>query len=367
MRQKLLTLLMIFSLSLSFSVIGDEEFWEYTFRPGDSLWSIAEQYTTSANNWSEIQKVNRIHNNLNRNIQPGTRILIPISLLKNKPVPARVIAINGHVFAIKADGEKVTLVKGSLLYSGDKVVTLNNQYLVMQFADKSQLQVLSDSEVVLDKLSHHKKTGMVDTLIRLNSGRVNTQVKKHNKKSRYEIKTPSAITAVRGTSFRISTENPAITFTEVTEGIVSVAVGGSEKQVNAGFGIIAEQGKPLEEPIKLLEPPEIRVKQTSDKTQFLISWLALSGAKHYSYQLASDRQFNNISVSDITQFSSIKISALKAGRYYFRLRGIDKYNLQGLNAIQEIIVPDVIDTANEANEIQSNEEGLTAPIFLINW
>ena len=76
----------------------------------------------------------------------------------------------------------------------------------MQFADQSELQVLPNSEVVLDKLSHHKHTGMVDTRIRLNSGSVNTRVEKQGPDSHYEISTPAAITAVRGTAFRLSSD-----------------------------------------------------------------------------------------------------------------------------------------------------------------
>ena len=72
---------------------AEEEYWEYTFRPGDSIWKIAEKYTTSVNNWVEIQELNKIRQGPDRRIPPGTRIIIPVSMLKQQPVPAVVIAV----------------------------------------------------------------------------------------------------------------------------------------------------------------------------------------------------------------------------------------------------------------------------------
>ena len=88
---------------------------------------------------------------------------------------------------------------------------------------------------------------MVDTRIRLNIGRVNTRVEKQQPDSHYEITTPAAITAVRGTDFRLSTDDEQISRTEVTEGFVAVSAGVFEKNLQHGYGIVAEKDKPLPE------------------------------------------------------------------------------------------------------------------------
>lgn len=170
------TLLLTLAISFPNLVAAAEEYWEYTFRPGDSLWKNAEKYTTSVNNWGELLRINSIEESTDRTIPPGTRILIPISMLKKQPTPALVIALSGGVKLVRADGEQAELTVGTELFSGDRVTTGERQSLRMQFADKSELQVLPNSEVVLDKLSHFKETGMVDTRIRLNTGSVRTQV-----------------------------------------------------------------------------------------------------------------------------------------------------------------------------------------------
>ena len=327
------TLLLMLTVSLPGLVSAEEEYWEYTFRPGDSIWKIAKKYTTTVNNWSEIQKINKIRHGPDRRIRPGTRIVIPVSMLKLQPTPARVIAINGDASLVRANGDELTASIGEKLYSGDKVVTADKQSLRMQFADKSELQVLPNSEVVLDKLSHHKQSGMVDTRVRLNSGSVNTWVEKLQPDSHYYIITPAAITAVRGTAFRLSSDVEQISRTEVTEGFVAVSAGKTDRNVQHGYGIVAEKDKPLPEPVKLLSPPEVSVEHSEEQTVVQLSWIKLDAAKFYRYQLATDEKFNQVTVDTTTVDNIINLDQLPPGHYYLRVRGVDQFKLEGLDSI----------------------------------
>ena len=109
------TLVLMLSISLPGLVTAEEEYWEYTFRPGDSIWKIAEKYTTSVNNWDEIQKINKIRKGRTGRIRPGTRIVIPVSMLKLQPTPALVIAVSGDASLLRANGEKSTVTIGTKL------------------------------------------------------------------------------------------------------------------------------------------------------------------------------------------------------------------------------------------------------------
>ena len=95
LRQHMLYQFTAFLLMLVFFmpavVSAEEDYWEYTFRPGDTIWDIAKKYTTSVNNWDEIQNINLIRLGADRKIRPGTRIVIPVSMLKLQPTPALVI------------------------------------------------------------------------------------------------------------------------------------------------------------------------------------------------------------------------------------------------------------------------------------
>jgi hypothetical protein len=326
-----LLLALVLSLSGLLAAAADE-YWEYTFRPGDSIWKIAEKYTTSVDNWMEIRELNKIREGPDRRIRPGTRILIPIWMLKQQPTPAIVIAVDGGARLIRANGDQAELATGTKLYSGDSVITGDRQSLRLQFADKSELQVLPDSTVVLDKLSYHGNTGMVDTRIRLNSGSVNTWVEKLKPESHYEIVTPVAITAVRGTAYRLSSDAGQVSRTEVTEGNVGVSAGNTERIVHQGFGIVAEKDKPLPEPVKLLAAPVISEIVSEHRHALKVSWERQSGAESYRYQLASDEQYNHVVAEGTTADSAFEIKDLQPGHYYFRVRGVDRSELEGLDA-----------------------------------
>ena len=311
------------------------QFWQYTFRPGDSLWKIARRFTNSPENWREIQRINRLRQGNSRKIQPGTRIVIPVAMLKVQPTPAIVIALNGEVRVLRASGRRFQPKIGSRLFSGDKIITGQQQSLRLQFADQSELQILSDSEVVLDKISQHKKTGMVDTRVRLNFGRVDSKVHKQNAKSRYQIRTPAALTAVRGTAFRLASGKDNISRTEVTEGTVAVSVGQSIKLVPHGFGIVAEKGKPLADPIKLLPAPQLSAARIDAKQVVRLSWQALDDANGYRYQLARDAKFGDLLQDQQSPLTALKLSKLAVGHYYFRVRAIDRNQLEGQSAAIE--------------------------------
>lgn len=316
------------------TALADTEYWEYTFRPGDSIWKIAEKYTTSVDNWYEIRELNRIGEGPDRRIRPGATIIIPVAMLKQQPTPAMVIAVSGDATVVRANGDQQVLEVGSEVHSGDKLVTADQQRVRVQFADKSELQVQSNTTIVFDKISHHKDTGMVDTRIRLNSGSVRSWVEKLKPESHYEIRTPAAVTAVRGTAFRLASTG-TISRTEVTEGNVGVGAGGVERSVDSGYGIVAEKDKPLPEPVKLLPPPVLSENQSSDSSILQVSWQQLDGAETYRYQLASDEDFNQVVTEGSTTDSTIALEGLAPGRYYLLVRAVDRFQLEGLDATRD--------------------------------
>ncbi len=334
LRLFLLPLVVLYSLLAGSTAWAQDEYWEYSFRPGDTIWSIAKRYTTSVDNWREIQRINNIGQGPDRTIQPGTRIRIPVAMLKQQPIPAIVLAVQGDARVVRSDGSSAILEVGSKLYAGDRAITADEQNLRLQFADKSELQIQANSEVILDKLSYHGKTGMVDTRMRLQRGRVNTWVQKLKPSSRYQIQTPAAITAVRGTSYRLSNDENNISRTEVTEGLVGVSAGGVTQQVESGFGLVAEPGKPLAAPVKLLEAPQPGPNQSTAPGELYVAWADLDGAAQYRYQLATEADFDQLLYDNATNESRLSFSGLAPGTYHLQVRAIDANRLEGLNGVR---------------------------------
>ena len=55
----------------------------------------------------------------------------------------------------------------------------------------------------------------------------------------------------------------------------------------------------------------------------------------YRYQLAKDEKFNQIVTDNTTKDNGIKMTQLQPAHYYLRIRGVDSYKLQGLDAVSD--------------------------------
>jgi hypothetical protein len=329
-------LLVLCCLSLALPGSADETYWEYTFRPGDTLWDIAREHTRDVNNWSAIQRINGIDQD--RQVKPGTRIKIPVSMLKRPPKPVVVLVARGSPILVRANGEELEISTGSKIFSGDSIITGPAQSLQLRMADGSMLEILENSEIHFDKLSYHEETGMVDTRMRLPRGRVNSRVEKLRANSRYQIQTPAAITAVRGTAYRIASDPGGISRTEVTEGAVVVSAGDITRAVEEGFGLVAERGKPLPEPTRLLAPPPLSDNLASAGAGLELTWQADPGAVSYRYRVATDATFGAIVERRATEKPRLQLAVLEPGRYFVGIRAIDRNRLEGMESVKSFTI-----------------------------
>lgn len=332
-------LLMLFYLGGA-GARAESRYWVYTVRPGDNIWNLTEKYCTSVLHWKRIQVLNNVR--LDRQIPPGTKLRFPMDILKYQPASALVVQVQGAAQLFRAgSGSGVPLAPNTRLRSGDRIVTAAGANVTLNFADGSDLLILENAEVVMDTLSAWGQTGMVDTRVRLQGGRVNTRVKpSQGPGSRYQIITPAAVAAVRGTQFRVAAaENGAVTRSEVTEGSVNVGAQNSGQDIKAGFGLVSEAGKPAQAPRQLLAAPELSptaVQQRSLPLQF--EWAATAGAKSYRLQIAPDSRFETLIADRLTENTRLQWPDLADGRYALRVRAIDELGLEGLDSVVEFEV-----------------------------
>ncbi len=319
---------------------AQEQYWIYTVRPGDSIWSLTEKYCTSVRYWRRIQALNNV--SLDRQIPPGTKLRFPMSILKHEPAQAMITQITGTAQLVRAGSNSpIPLPVNANLRTGDRVIVGPDSNANVRFADGSNLLILSDSEVVMDTLSAWGTTGMVDTRIRLKGGRVDTHSEPaRGPGSRYQIITPAAVAAVRGTDFRVAAEAQApVSRNEVLEG--EVGVGDSERAmlVPAGFGLITEIGKEQEPPRPLLPAPGLSGNDRLQRRLPLqITWPRIAGAVAYRLQIAPNRQFRALIHDRRVEAELADVADLPDGRYAMRVRGIDEVGLEGLNAVHEFEV-----------------------------
>jgi len=325
-------------LSLSFFMLyplaGSTEEWTYTTRPGDNLWNISKKHLKNVNYWSRLQK----HNNVDvaKQLAPGTRLRVPLEWLKVQAAPAVVVSVAGTVKYKKSSAKDATLLASKQTITiGDTIITEADSSALIQFADGSTLLLLKNSQVIFNTLSSYGSTGMVDTRLRLQQGRIETSVRPlRNPSSRYEITTPAAVAAVRGTQFRIAyQQNQQSMASEVTKGAVSVAAEDVEQSVKKGFGTITEQGKPPQPPVKLLQPPSLKALPAKIRAlPYTWIWPSLDGAAKYRIQLSHAQEPGAVSFEQTSGTAKFTLNAFSDGQYILRIRGIDKAGLEGFNA-----------------------------------
>lgn len=120
---------------------------------------------------------------------------------------------------------------------------------------------------------------------------------------------------------------------EVLDGTVEVAGTDSARDVGAGFGVVAEPGKPIGEPRKLLSPPDLsRLPSKLELSSSDLSWPALKDAQSYRVQMAPNEEFDVTLVDAKVDTPSYTVVDIPEGNYVLRVRGVDAVGLEGVNA-----------------------------------
>lgn len=312
--------------------------WIYTIRPGDNLWNFTEQHLVSINLVYRLQRLNRIQNPYQ--IPPGTQIRVPLDWARQQPGEARVVNVNGDAHVRRRGGFQMTpIVQDMLLFAGDEIDTGVDGFVTLELIDQSHLRIQAASKIRINRLEIFGDTGMVNTEADLQYGRTeNTVPKNLNIDSRFQINSPSAVSSVRGTDFRIGTsEEGAITYSEVLAGKIQVSGRNRSISVPEGFGSVTKLNDTPSSPIKLLPAPDLSATpQLYERIPLTIPLKPLPDADAYRVQIATDRAFENL-LSDYTSVSlPLRGGELPDGAYWLRIRGRDHSGLEGYEAAMPI-------------------------------
>ncbi len=339
----------------------------YIARAGDTLISIAQQYTDRSNNWIALGKLNRIDKD--SAIPIGTAILIPAELLGDEPSKATVVAMTGTVAATGANGTATRLALGATVLEGTQLETSGNSFLTLALPDQSRISLPSNTRVRIAKLRTARYLHSPRTEVLLLRGQVESRVSPLDvNRGRYEVRTPLSVAGVRGTQFRVGFvdgSNPTRIATETLEGKVAVAhaVGPSGPDglvLTAAKGNITDS-RTVGPAVDLLPAPHLKPPFGSSGAEFpaaRITVQAVTGARAYHLQIAADPQALQLLTESRSTGTTLAIANLPDGNYFARLSAIDGLGLEGLSAIEPI-------TLRVGNDAGSNPgstaAGLAAP------
>jgi hypothetical protein len=309
------------------------EFIYYT-RLHDTLIGLGRRLLVEPRRWPALQSLNRIANP--RRIPQGSALRIPYDWLKTSAETATVAGVGGSV---SRAGAAVTV--GESLAQGSVIETGADGSVTIDLADGSVVTLQKSSTLKLDQMIRIDGVDAAhSTQLKLDAGRIDATVKPHRDVGRFEIITPVAVSAVRGTGFRDGySPDTAHATTETLEGAVNVgsAAVATPVSVSAGFGTRIEQGGAPLPPVALLPPPDLShtgaVLSAAD-VQF--TWTAVPGAAAYRAQLADARDFHVLR-ADLVVSAPVALTAdLPDGSYWLRVRSIDALGLEGSDALLQV-------------------------------
>lgn len=221
--------------------------WLHRVERGDTLIGLRGRVMRADADWRLVQRLNRIADP--RRLQPGSTLRIPLGLLLERPAVAEVLHVHGEVRVERPGQAAQALAASTAVGSGDVLVTGPQSSLSLRFADGSSTLIGPDSRVAVERhVTLATRPGgapVADTRLRIEGGSTLNRVPAARPASRFEIRTPAANLAVRGTEFRGRFEGRAA-LAEVTEGRLGIA----GAALDAGFGARAEAGAaPLVRPL----------------------------------------------------------------------------------------------------------------------
>lgn len=318
---------------LSTKVMAAEEaaMWRYTVRPGDNLITLGKKHLINPDDWKTVQRLNNIKNPYR--MHAGKSLRVPLELVKQKPAEAEVILVSGQAKLQKSAKDFVPLQTGQKLGPGARITTKEQSKVVIKFADGTTTELASNSTLQLDTMSLYSGGSMVDTTLRLQKGQLETHANpNHQKGNRIQVITPTAIAAVRGTKFRVTSEGE-VTTQETLDGSVSLAAQGNDIAVDKGFGSKAEQGKSPIPPVVLLAAADTRgLKKQYHSLPITFDMPDMQGAAAWAGKVASDAELNQLIAEAETQSKQLSFTDVPDGDYYLSVRAKDENGIAGYDA-----------------------------------
>jgi hypothetical protein len=333
--------------------------WHYTLRPSDNFQKISKQLLNNKYKWTDLVRYNRIDDIAS--LEPGSIIRVPMHWLKQQPKPAKILSISGSAQIKRTKDTYFKILKPNMsIYVGDEVATKNGTLLI-KLADKSLIRLEKNSNLIFNKLSHYGKTGMVDTQLRLKKGSLSTEIVPLVKGSIYEITTPSAVAAVRGTKFRLAATNKE-TKLEVTEGTVNFSHQHGSATVNAGEGAQIKQGTTSIARSNLPAAPKKQfAKEVIKDLPTTLQWKGKENSPYYHFELSNTGQ--KIIQSATINKPEVILDNVKNGDYTVAMRAINDKGFEGIDQKSMLSVKVPTEVAKLLTPLNGSIIDSTKPTF----
>ena len=121
----------------------------------------------------------------------------------------KIADMEGKIEIIRAEGKKESGKVGMRVQEGDTIKTKAKSWAHVKFIgiEKSHVEIDPNSTVLISELVMDKRRGTQNTLLDVAMGKVLCKAEKLQETgSKFQVKTPTSIVGVRGTTFAVEVE-----------------------------------------------------------------------------------------------------------------------------------------------------------------
>lgn len=348
---------------LVFPVQAQEILQEVTVNPGDTMWNIATKYLQDPQKWPEIVKVNNLPTADPTIALPGSKIKIPVMLIKEEYRTAQLVKMIPEVrYKRKNEADFKNATPEMTLRYEDSLRTMKGAQARVKFPSNEVVQINENSLVVLKPEKIMQEVQLLQGDIRASRAKVimpgGTVVKPRGTNAEYHA--------------RVKEDESEVVF--VYKGEVNVTAQGKTVKVKEGFGTQVLKSAPPIEPMPLsnfkdfnpkdmpTSVPQKIAPQSSNKPMIFtpptLPSMENSGGigksksvvpknilVNYHLQLAKDEQFKQIVLekTDPTEIGfDVKAQSIPDGRYYMRVAFRDALGVQGPYSAPNTVTKDTV-------------------------
>lgn len=304
----------------------------YVVKRGDTLIGLARDFMVRESHYRIVQRANKIANPLA--LPVGSRLKIARNLLKFAPEDAKAVSVRGNV-TVSRGGTGSVLANGAILQEGASIQTGPSSFATLQLDNGSRISLPSNSRLRISRLRRYNIDASLDYDFDLAKGGVRstvTPMKSAN--DQYRMRSPKAVSAVRGTDFQSRYDEAAgADFAEVVEGALAVGLhDGSDTPLPAGSGLIVDKsGKSsVEALLPAVEWPDAGKLQREKSVAFALPANPSASATRVS--LSADAGFAEQFADSVTSTGVTEFADVPDGNYFVRLRSISQSGVEGMPA-----------------------------------
>jgi len=307
----------------------------YEVRAGDTLYLLAQRFLESPEDWRALARLNRVSDP--RRLRIGSLLMIPVDLLRGVASQATVLYLQGPVTA----GEPARELRvGDRLDEGTALSVKDGAFVGLGLADGSTMHLPAGTQLTLERLREAGDIGGRQNTLRLERGRVDSRVRPQPAGSRFDVRTPLAVTGVRGTQFGVAlAEEGARAFSEVISGRVVVAANAlphEPAELGAGQGAVIHSATQAPRVLPLLPAPDLgAAPRRVSRLPHALALPPLPGAVGYRVQVDDGRGSDapsRVLFDAVARGTPPQLSGLPDGEYRLRVRAIDAEGLMGAEA-----------------------------------